>query len=100
MNSLRVIRISSVFYVILLYKIAQGTNRLDASCAVKNLIDHEQITLSVMGWLNKIFKGSSHRHCHEKYEEDTTSYAPSGVSTLIQSYSILFVKCNSAFLDD
>ncbi|XP_062101339.1 protein DA1 isoform X2 [Humulus lupulus] len=48
---------------------------------VKSLIDHEQITLRIMGWLSKIFKGSSHKlsegHYHDKYGEESTSYAPS-----------------------
>ncbi|KAL5558107.1 hypothetical protein UlMin_034318 [Ulmus minor] len=49
---------------------------------VKNLIDHEQIMLRIMGWLSKIFKGSSHKisegHCHhENYGEEASSYAPS-----------------------
>ncbi|POO03179.1 Protein DA1-like [Trema orientale] len=53
----------------------------DDFCAVKGLIDHEQITLRVMGWLSKIFKGSSHKisegHYRDKYGEESTSYAPS-----------------------
>ena len=59
------------------------------SCAVKSLIDHEQIALRIMGWLSKIFKGSSHkiseRHYNDRYGEETTSYAPSpsGVNKLI-----------------
>ncbi|KAM1223697.1 hypothetical protein ACFX2G_043647 [Malus domestica] len=54
------------------------------SFGVKNLIDYEQITLHVMGWLSKIFKGSSHKiseeHCHESHDnndEDPNSYGPS-----------------------
>ncbi|XP_021820996.1 protein DA1-like isoform X3 [Prunus avium] len=48
---------------------------------VKNLIDYEQMTLNVMGWLSKIFKGSSHKlseeHCHENYGEDPNNCGPS-----------------------
>ncbi|PON91623.1 Zinc finger, LIM-type [Trema orientale] len=48
---------------------------------VKSLNDHEQITLRIMGWLSKIFKGSSHKisegHYRDKYREEPTSYAPS-----------------------
>ncbi|KAB2628061.1 protein DA1-like [Pyrus ussuriensis x Pyrus communis] len=48
---------------------------------VKNLIDYEQMTLHVMGWLSKIFKGSSHKiseeHCHDNNDEDPNSYGPS-----------------------
>ncbi|XP_048331508.2 protein DA1 isoform X1 [Ziziphus jujuba] len=48
---------------------------------VKNLIDHEQMTLCIMGWLSKFFKGSGHKiseeRCREKYGEDATGYSPS-----------------------
>ncbi|KAM0967870.1 hypothetical protein ACFX2A_016598 [Malus domestica] len=51
------------------------------SCSVKNLIDYEQITLHIMGWLSKIFKGSSHKiseeHCHDNSGEDPDSHEPS-----------------------
>ncbi|KAK3231539.1 hypothetical protein Dsin_003420 [Dipteronia sinensis] len=52
-----------------------------ALCAGKNLIDYEQISLCVMGWLSKFFKGSSHGisepNYHGNYGEYPNGYAPS-----------------------
>ena len=52
-----------------------------AVCAGKNFIDYEQISLCVMGWLSKFFKGSSHgiseRNYRGNYGEDPNGYAPS-----------------------
>lgn len=61
----------------------------------KIFIDYERITLCIMGWLNKIFKGSSHSitegHSHRNYGEDPHCYAPStsGVIKRIPSFSYL-----------
>ncbi|KAL6215926.1 hypothetical protein ACLB2K_015352 [Fragaria x ananassa] len=49
---------------------------------VKKLIGYEHITLHIMGWLSKIFKGgSSHKiseeHCHENYGEHPNPDGPS-----------------------
>ena len=53
----------------------------DDLCAVKSLNDHEQITLRIMGWLSKIFKGSDHKvregHYNASYRGDTDYYLPS-----------------------
>lgn len=78
----------------------------DDSCAVKSLIDHEQITLRIMGWLSKFFKGSSHKisegHSHDKYEDEPASYAPShsGVITPITSYNFSSLNANSLILNN
>lgn len=66
--------------------------------AGKNLIDYEQITLYVMGWLSKIFKGSSHgitdRNYRGNYGDDSDGYAPStsGVVTFFSFFCIF--TCN------
>lgn len=55
-------------------------------------VPHEQITFRIMGWLSKIFKGStlkiSEGHCDEKYGEDSSSYAPS--CSRVISYILVF----------
>jgi len=51
------------------------------SFAVKKFVDDEQITIHVMGWLSKIFKGSNHNisegHYYGNYGQDANYNAPS-----------------------
>lgn len=46
-----------------------------------NFTDHGRIAIHIMGWLSKIFKGSSHNisegHYHESYEQDPHFCPPS-----------------------
>ncbi|KAH8516530.1 hypothetical protein H0E87_004757 [Populus deltoides] len=48
---------------------------------VKKFVDDEQITIHVMGWLSKIFKGSNHNisegHYYGNYGQDANYNAPS-----------------------
>ncbi|CAK7347661.1 unnamed protein product [Dovyalis caffra] len=61
-----------------------------AHLCLKKFVDNEQITIHVMGWLSKIFKGSSHSisegHFHGNYGQDAHYNAPStsGVAWLEQ----------------
>lgn len=42
--------------------------KLVISFAGKSLLSHEQITFSIMGWISKIFKGSSHNESEGQYD--------------------------------
>ena len=37
-------------------------------CAGKIFLDNEQLTFHIMGWLSKIFKGSSHKVAEGRYD--------------------------------
>lgn len=70
---------------------------ISALWAGKNLIDHEQITLFIMGWFSKIFKGSGHNdsdgHLHTCYDEDPDQYSPASSGVINSSLTLFVLLC-------
>lgn len=73
--------LACIFFSVFFFAVDIALTQMVFSYSVKNLIDYEQITLHIMGWLSKIFKGSSHKiseeRCHDNNGEDTDSHEPS-----------------------
>ncbi|CAL5418195.1 unnamed protein product [Camellia sinensis] len=69
----------------------------------KSFLDHAQITVYIMGWLSKIFKGSSHKVSEGKYNrnvgygEDTLGCEPSSSGMHGQRLKILIMLLHYPF---